>query len=154
MYDVLAYLYQNYRHVELTRFGERLSRKLSAAGFDGDDISEAFSWLAGLRTVAWRTHEPLPDARPCFRVFAAKELSRLDIDCRRFLASLENAGILTPDTREQVIERAMAAAGGSLSLAQLQLLTLLVLWHRKIPGSCMVAEDLFQQGNPDGRRPN
>ncbi|HEY5635967.1 MAG TPA: DUF494 domain-containing protein [Burkholderiales bacterium] len=154
MYDVLAYLYQNYRHVELTHHGERLSRKLSAAGFDGDDISDAFSWLAGLRTVAWQARAPLPDARPCFRVYAPKELARLDLECRRFLAALENAGILAPDSREQVIERAMAAAGGPLSLTQLKLLTLMVLWHRKIPGSCMVAEEIFEQEQSAARKPN
>lgn len=154
MYDVLAYLYQHYRHVELTHPGSRLSRKLSAAGFDGDDISDAFAWLAGLRTVAWRAQAPMPEARPCFRVFAPRELAKLDIDCRRFLAALENAGILSADMREQVVERAMAAAGDTLTLAQLQLMTLMVLWHRKIPGSTMVAEEIFPADAAGTRRPN
>jgi Smg protein len=46
-------------------------------------------------------------------------------------------------TRELVIERALAAAGDSLSLDQLKLVVLMVLWNQQTPTSRLLAEDLF-----------
>ena len=63
--------------------------------------------------------------------------------CRGFLLTLEQSGILTPETRELVIERALAAAGDTLSLEQLKLVVLMVVWNQQTPTSRLLAEDLF-----------
>jgi len=87
--------------------------------------------------------EPLPDARTSFRAYAPRELAKLDADCRGFLMTLEHSGILSAETRELVIERALAASGEALSLEQLKLVVLMVLWNQQTPTSRLVAEDLF-----------
>jgi Smg protein len=87
--------------------------------------------------------EPLPDARTSFRAYAPRELAKLDAQCRGFLLTLEHSAILSADTRELVIERALAAAGDTLSLEQLKLVVLMVLWNQQTPTSRLVAEDLF-----------
>ena len=55
----------------------------------------------------------------------------------------EQSGILTPQMREHVIERALAANGDGLTLEQLKLVVLMVLWNQQTPSSRLIAEDLL-----------
>ena len=143
MYDILVFLFENCQQAELAYDRERVAKKLSAAGFEDSDISEALHWLAGMAAVPRGVSEPLPDARASFRAYAPRELAKLDAGCRGFLLTLEHSGILGAETRELVIERALAASGDMLSLDQLKLVVLMVLWNREMPTSRLVAEDLF-----------
>jgi Smg protein len=151
MYDILVYLFENCQHAELAYDRERVAKKLSAAGFEDSDISEALHWLAGVR-VAHSVREPLPDSRSTFRAYAPRELAKLDAQSRGFLLTLEQSGILNADTRELVIERALAANGDTLSLEQLKLVVLMVLWNQQMPTSRLLAEDLFS--TPQARLPS
>lgn len=151
MYDILVYLFENCQQSDVTYDRERVAKKLSAAGFEDSDISEALHWLAGVRAPQGE-FVPLPDARNTFRAFAARELAKLDAACRGFLYTLEHSGILSPQNRELVIERSLAASGDSLSLDQLKLIVLMVLWNQQTPTSQLVAEDLFSA--PHGRLPS
>jgi len=152
MYEVLVYLFENCQQAELADDRERVARKLSAAGFEDADISEALHWLAGVARTARTTGTSLPDTRTSFRAFAPRELAKLDAQCRGFLITLEQSGILTAETRELVLERSLAASGPSLSLDQLKLIVLMVLWNQKTPTSQLLAEDLFSAAQP--RLPN
>jgi Smg protein len=143
MYDVLVFLFENCQQAELAYDRERVAKKLSAAGFEDSDISEALHWLAGMAPASSTVREPLPDARTSFRAYAPRELAKLDAACRGFLLTLEYSGILSAETRELSIERALAASGEALSLEQLKLVVLMVLWNRQTPTSRLVAEDLF-----------
>src|SRR5262249_47179673 len=48
MYEILVYLFENCHQREVADDRERIARKLSAAGFEDADISEALHWLAGV----------------------------------------------------------------------------------------------------------
>ena len=152
MYDILVYLFEHCQQAELAYDRERVARKLSAAGFEDSDISEALHWLAGVLHAPHAVREPLPDARKTFRAYAPRELSKLDAQCRGFVLTLEQSGILSADTRELVLERALAASGDTLSLEQLKLIVLMVLWNQQTPTSRLVAEDLFSA--PRARLPS
>src|SRR5690349_23298316 len=102
MYEVLVYLFENCQQAELADDRERVAKKLSAAGFEDSDISEALHWLAGVRAPS--EFGPLPDSRVSFRAFAPRELAKLDAACRGFLHTMEHSGILSPQNRELVIE--------------------------------------------------
>ena len=52
MFDVLVYVYEHYWRGEACPELPLLGRKLSAAGFEADEIEQALSWLAGLHTAA------------------------------------------------------------------------------------------------------
>jgi Smg protein len=142
MYDILVYLFENYQQADVAFDRERVAKKLSAAGFEDSDISEALHWLAGVRAPQGELSR-LPDSRTAFRAFAPRELAKLDSQCRGFLLTLEHSGILSPQNRELVIERSLAASGDMLSLDQLKLIVLMVLWNQQTPTSQLVAEDLF-----------
>jgi Smg protein len=143
MYDILVFVFENCQQAELAYDRDRVAKKLSAAGFEDSDISEALHWLAGMRPATVGVREPLPDARSSFRAYAPRELTKLGAECRGFLLTLEHSGILSAETRELVIERALAASGDALSLEQLKLVVLMVLWNQQTPTSRLVAEDLF-----------
>jgi Smg protein len=152
MYDILVYLFENCQQAELAYDRDRVAKKLSAAGFEDSDISEALHWLAGVLRAPHAVREPLPDARRTFRAYAPRELAKLDAQCRGFLLTLEHSGILTAETRELVLERALAASGDTLSLEQLKLVVLMVLWNQQTPTSRLLAEDLFSA--PHARLPS
>ena len=142
MYEVLVYLFENCQRNEVCDEKERVAKKLSAAGFEESDISEALIWLAGV-VRGPRSLAPLPSSGAAFRAYAPKELAKLDTECRGLLIHFEQAGILAPHMREHVIERALAATGESLTLEQLKLIVLMVLWNEQTPSSRLVAEDLL-----------
>ena len=152
MYDILVYLFEHCQQAELAYDRERVARKLSAAGFEDSDISETLRWLAGMLHAPHAVRAPLPDASRSFRAYAPRELSKLDAQCRGFVLTLEHSGILSAETRELVLERALAAAGEFLSLDQLKLIVLMVLWNQQTPTSRLLAEDLFSTAH--ARRPS
>lgn len=143
MFDILVYLFENCRQADVSHDPERVARRLSAAGFEDSEISAALHWFAGVVRAPQRSLAPLPDRGQALRVFAPKELAKLDVDCRSFLLSLEQSGILTPQMREHVIERALATADDALALEQLKLIVLMVLWNQQAPSSQLVAEELL-----------
>jgi Smg protein len=143
MYDILVYVFENCQQAELAYDRERVVKKLSAAGFEDSDISEALHWLAGVTRVPQGGPLRAPESRHTFRAFAPREAAKLDAQCRGFLLTLEQSGILDLQTRELVIERSLAATGDSLSLEQLKLVVLMVLWNQQTPTSRLLAEDLF-----------
>src|SRR5688572_7053187 len=152
MYDILVFLFENCQQAEIAYDRDRVAKKLSAAGFEDSDISEALRWLADMAHARHCVREPLPDSRSSFRAYAPRELTKLDALSRGFLLTLEHSGILNADTRELVIERALAANGDTLSLEQLKLVVLMVLWNQQMPTSRLLAEDLFS--TPQARLPS
>lgn len=148
MFDILAYLYENCHHSDLSEDGDLVAKKLSAAGFDDSDISEALSWLAGVLKAPRQRVASLPEMSRALRTFAPKELTRLDADCRGFVLYLENVGILDAALREVVIDRAMAASTRTLSLEQLKIIVLMVLWNRDLPAGRLLAEELLSGDQP------
>ena len=149
MYDILVYLFENCQQHEVSNEQERVAKKLSAAGFEESDISEALTWLAGVARGPHRSFAALPESGAAFRAYAPKELARLDAECRGLLIYFEQSGILNAQTREYVIERALAATGERLTIEQLKLVVLMVLWNQRIPSSRLIAEDLL---SPVGTR--
>ncbi|MCB1887841.1 MAG: DUF494 domain-containing protein [Rhodocyclaceae bacterium] len=147
MFDILVYLFENYVHVRACPEGDQLARKLSAAGFEDDEISEAMTWLEGLR------QEPeLPVISPdsdSVRVFASEELGRLDAECRGFLSFLEHAGVLDALTREMIIERAMALPDHRLTRSRLKVIVLMVLWRQEQSIDTLILDELLTEEEDD-----
>ena len=59
MFDVLVYLYENYWRPDACPEPAQLERKLSAVGFEKDEIQEALNWLDGLAANAQTGAQPL-----------------------------------------------------------------------------------------------
>lgn len=143
MYEVLAYVYKYYEKADLAYDGDRVARKLSAAGFGRDDIHSALRWLAGMQAPKMRDATPTSGVTDAQRIYAARELDRLDAEGLGYLLTLEHSGVLNARTREQVLERALAAGDERLGMDQLKVIVLMVLWHQGLATSRLLAHDLF-----------
>lgn len=129
--DVLLYLFENYLYDEPDLSPDRhdLADDLAKAGFNGGEISKALDWLDGL--VAQRQFQQFrADESAPVRMYAPSEQARLDVECRGFLQSLEDAQVLDANMREMVIERVMAFEEGEMDLDDLKWVVLMVLFNQ------------------------
>ena len=146
MFEVLVYLYENYFRPDACPDADTLARKLSAAGFEGDEINDALSWLSGLAQLA-QANPPRPTVAPdAFRVFAELEYERLGVESIGFLAFLESAGVISPTLREIVIERALATDETPVPLSKLKIIVLMVLWSQGEEPDTLILDELLEDG--------
>ena len=145
MFDILVYLFENYVHADACPEPAQLARKLTAAGFEEEEISEALDWLSGLRELSDGAG-PVHCARPgSLRIYADDELARLGVECRGFLLFLENAGILDAECREMIVERALALGEGEIELENLKVIVLMVLWQQDRPINGLILDELLNE---------
>ncbi|HQR23077.1 MAG TPA: DUF494 domain-containing protein [Burkholderiaceae bacterium] len=147
MFDVLVYLYENYGAPHACPDADSLSRKLTAAGFDDEEINEALAWLQGLEEVTEQSVAVGPESERSFRVYASIETKRLGTDSIGFLSFLENAGQLTPTQREIVIERALAIKESPIPLDVIKVIVLMVLWSQQVDIDILLLEELLHDGS-------
>lgn len=148
MFDVLVYLYENYYRPDACPDADTLARKLSAAGFEGDEINSALSWLSGLATVTQTTIPVAYADSSSFRIYVDVEYERLSAECIGFLSFLESAGVLNPLLREVVIERALATDETPVSLESLRVIVLMVFWSQGEEPDALILEELLEDGAP------
>lgn len=143
MFDVLMYLFETYIHneTEMRVDQDRLTRDLTDAGFEREDIFNALMWLEKLADYQEGLVEPMQLASDplSVRIFTQEESQRLDASCRGFLLFLEQIQVLNLETREMVIERVMALDTAEFELEELKWIILMVLFN--LPGS----ENAYEQ---------
>jgi Smg protein len=147
VFDVLVYLYENYGAPHACPDADSLSRKLTAAGFDDDEISEALAWLQGLEQVTEQSVAVGPESERSFRIYASVEKERLGAESIGFLSFLENAGQLTPTQREIVVERALAIEETPIPLEMIKVIVLMVLWSQQVDIDVLLLEELLHDGS-------
>jgi len=153
MFDVLVFVYEHYWHGDACPELQQLERKLSAQGFEADEIHDALVWLDGLNLAAQSTtlaHPASADKTPwtaavqspsSMRVYSVAEQDHLGAACLGFISFLESAGVLPAPMREIVIERAMAAPS-PLSPDDLKIIVLLVYWSFDQEPDALVLDEL------------
>ncbi len=149
MFDILLYLYDNYLVTEHVPDAEALSRKLTAAGFEAEEIGQALDWLSALELLD--PAQPLPDSQG-LRCFSEQELRHIDLEGLDFLVFLENSGLLTPQGREWVLDRALALEDGGVSADKIKWIALLAVSRLHGPGDALWLEDLVR-AQEDGWQP-
>lgn len=142
MFDILVYLFETYAQPGAFPETEVLARKLSAIGFEHDDIAAALEWLSGLENLG---ESGLCNASGASaqRVYCSVELAKLPVECRSFLYFLENAGAIDGILREMIVESAMALREASVPLDKLKIIVLMVLWRRHEPVDMLLLEELL-----------
>lgn len=156
MFEVLVYVYENYWRGDACPELPQLERKLSAIGFDADEIRAALRWLDGLNLAAQSTlwldapAEQAQDALPCgqsadsMRVYSVAEQNQLGGDCLGFISFLESAGVLPPSMREVVVDRAMAVGAEPMALDDLKIIILMVYWSFGEEPDALVLDELYE----------
>ncbi len=129
--DVLMFLFEEY-------FGDndsddndaidernQIQVRLEEVGFHHQEINQAFNWLEDLATL--RENSVNTPARiGSVRIFSEVEKNILDQECLSFILFLEQSGILTPVTRELVLDR-ITALGHILDIEQFKWIVMIVL---------------------------
>jgi Smg protein len=143
MFDILVYLVENYFQSGDYPDPETLSKRLSAAGFEEDDISQALTWLSGLERFGDGPAEQSFGSSRGFRVYTDQELVRITPEARGFLCFLEDSDVIDPLQRELIIERIAALSESGVDLEKVKLIVLMVLWNQKQPVDALVLEELL-----------
>lgn len=154
MFDVLVFVYENYWRGDECPELQTLERKLSAQGFEPEHIHEALVWLDGLtfaaqNAAATEEHAAIAASPSSLRVYSPAEQEHLGAACLGFIAFLAGAGVLPPIMREIVIDRAMAAPGGPVSLDDLKVIVLMVYWSLGQQPDALVLDELCD--SPESR---
>jgi Smg protein len=142
MFEILIYLFESYFDAGSYPEPDKLSRKLSAAGFEGDEISEALTWLSALQ-------EQNPDSYPASlehtgqRHFAELELQHISYEARQFLLFAEQQRLISTIEREMIIDRSVALKQENLALDKVKLIMLMVLWNRHQDLDPLLIEELL-----------
>ncbi|MDA0237430.1 MAG: DUF494 domain-containing protein [Proteobacteria bacterium] len=132
MFDILFYLVESFFPHGTLSDNETISRKLSDAGFQDEDISEVIGWLRGFSSCVdanvYRGDLPTTDG---FRVFSSEEINGLSTNARGFLTFLVDSHLITAGQREIIIERVIALSGSQVGVDEIKLIVLLALWHQQ-----------------------
>jgi Smg protein len=171
MFEVLVYVYENYWQADACPQLDHLGRKLSAVGFDPEEIAQALNWLAGLNLVAHNTQivgegqdqststlkwsfdeqtgapstlqsTPKPQSPNSLRVYSVAEQDHLGAQSLGFVSFLETAGVLPANMREIVVDRAMAVPGRPVSIDDLKIIVLMVYWSAGIEPDALILDEL------------
>lgn len=155
MFDVLVYLYETYYRPDACPDAAALVKKLSAIGFEDDEISKALGWLTDLDKTTHEFSDRFPEpATHSFgmRIYAPQEMKVLNTAAIGFIQFLESAKLLDSIQREIVIERALAATEHLISLDKLKVIVLMVLWSQgKEPDSLMFDELFWDNEDTEAR---
>ncbi len=132
VFDVLMYLFENYMDEDAKLYSdtESLKVELKEAGFLHSEINKAFDWLENLTKLRGQVPATSPNPSTSIRVYAPQELEKLDVTSRGFLLFLEQVGVLDQQTRELVIDRAMALDSDDFDIDQLKWVVLMVMFNQ------------------------
>ncbi|MGA8862375.1 MAG: DUF494 domain-containing protein [Gallionella sp.] len=142
MFEILMYLFESYFDAGSYPDPDKLSRKLSAAGFEGEEISEALTWLSALQE---QNPESYPESleHTGQRHYAELELQLIGDQARQFLLFSEQQKLISTVEREMIIDRSVALKQENLALDKLKLIMLMVLWNRHQDLDPLLIEELL-----------
>ncbi len=152
MFEVLVYVYENYWRGDACPELEHLERKLSAVGFEADEIQDALVWLNGLNLAAQNlrgSDEDHPAAHAALhphsmRIYSVAEQDHLGSDCLGFISFLESSGVLPAPMREIVLDRAMATPADPITLDDLKIIVLMVYWSFGEEPDALILDELCE----------
>ena len=133
MLDVLMYMFEHCmdEDVQHEPNHEELHNRLTDVGFAPGAIDQAFDWLEQLAAQPASKGYYAQPQTGSVRIYSAGESQRLNQECRGYLNFLEQIDILSPDSRERIIEQVMALGADEIDLDKLKWVILMVLFNQK-----------------------
>ena len=142
MFDILVFLFESYFNAGSYPDAGKLSVKLSAAGFEDDDINRALTWLSGLTQLSAADY-PSSINNSGIRSYASLEIQCISFEGLQFISFWEHNKLITPVEREMIIDRAVAFDRNCLPLDKVKLITLMVLWNQHEELDPLLVEELL-----------
>ena len=146
MFDILMFLFESYFNAGSYPDPDKLTIKLSAAGFEDDDINHALTWLSGLNQLTTRDY-PVSINQSSLRSYAEIETKCIGQEGLHFISFWEHNKMITPVEREMIIDRAVAFGRESLPLDKVKLIALMILWNQHEELDPLLIEDLLTPVN-------
>ena len=146
MFDILMFLFESYFNAGSYPDADKLSIKLSAAGFEEDDISRALTWLSGLDQLSLADY-PAEINHSGIRHYAEYEYQCISEDALQFISFWEHSKMISPIEREMIIDRAVAFGRDAMPLDQVKMITLMVLWNQRQDIDPLLIEELVSQNH-------
>ena len=142
MFEILMYLFESYFDAGSYPKPDKLSRKLSAAGFEGEEIDEVLTWFTELQQQNPENYPAALD-HTTQRHFAEVEQKFIGDEARHFLVFAEHQHLICGVEREMIIDRAVALQQEHLALDKFKLIMLMVLWNRHDNLDPLLIEELL-----------
>ncbi len=129
--DVLVYLFENYLS-EQTNLKEQYTKNniyngLEQAGFEKPTIDHAIDWLL---SINGEKHPVINQSADAIRLYTPFEIELLDQEGIDFICYLESTGILTPTTRELLLNGLLNLNADNIDVDDLQWLALIILFSQ------------------------
>ena len=142
MFELLIYMFENYLSSKNYIDYNNISLELKAAGFDNEDIEDAFDWFSQLKAMSDKN----PTEKRSFqnenlRIFTDKEYKKIAADGLGFVLFLEQAKVLTPSEREIIIDRAMALNQNIITIDEVRWVVMMALWNNGKENDYLFVED-------------
>jgi Smg protein len=153
MLEVLIYMFQNYFGAQTpasdtTIEQDYIAQELSEAGFNSNDIAGAFDWYNQLRDLISQPYYQYLSNPTSIRIFTETERERIDTESFSFLSFVERAGVILPNERDLIIDRAMALKQQEITIEEIRWITMMVLWNDNRKKDYLFVEDAVF--NPKG----
>jgi Smg protein len=130
--DVLMFLFERYLDDDelsetsrVTDERDSIQIRLEEMGFHNQEINQAFDWLEDLENLQ-ETQQFSPVSETSTRIYSEQEKKLIGIESIGFLHFLEQTHILTPVTRELILDR-VVALGQPLDAEQMKWIIMIVL---------------------------
>lgn len=146
MFDILMFLFESYFDAGSYPDPDKLTIKLSAAGFDDGEIHQALSWLSGLEQLSPNNY-PASINTLGFRCYSEYEQRLISCEGLHFIAFWEQNNLISPVEREMIVDRAIALEREGLPLDKVKLIALIVLWNQHEELDPLIVEDLLSPNN-------
>ena len=129
--EVLLFIFEHFYDDDhgLSKEDTDLVETLEQCGFGRGEVEKALVWLDGLLELREQNHAPCANNSKAFRVFSDFEKQRLSCDCQGFILFMEQMGVLDLQTREMVIDRAIALEAPDVEIEQLKWVVMMVLYN-------------------------
>ena len=129
--DVLVYLFENYLS-EQTNLKEQYTKNniysgLEQAGFEKPTIDHAIDWLLNINDKEHHIVNQSVDGIRCYTSFEIELLGQDGVD---FICYLESTQILTPTTRELLLNGLLNLNTDNIDVDDLQWLALIILFSQ------------------------
>lgn len=131
--DVLMFLFESYLYddkdnhaSQVTDKRDSIQLRLEEMGFQHSEINQAFDWLEDLADFQADGNNSIDIMATSIRIYSPEEKKLIDQESIGFLSFLEQNKILTPATRELILDR-IIALGQPLDLEQLKWIIMIVL---------------------------
>lgn len=142
MFDVIAFLIENFQDWETCPKQDDLGHLLAEAGFDGEEIHDALNCLDKL-TNSLDMDNSILDSSPYIRVFSQYELDILPEDVIHLISFLQAESGITPTQRELIIHLLTQLPDEDITVDHTKLLTLVVLWLHQSELPILIGDELL-----------